>query len=166
MDKQKLLKKLYKDQKFKATYKDFVGATDKKVVFLVDEPIDFADSEAKTIDVTNTVKEMQKFTKTLELPDVKKYKADIKEMVGRKRAVPLMYSFGTDLPVVNAFYLLDVLEAINDDTACFYSTDKMPLYIVWQHGLAIICPIFFKEQTVAKGLYMTPADKKKYLKEN
>lgn len=76
---------------------------------------------------------------TLEIPTVKEIKAGIAELCGRKRD-RVMYSFGKDLPKVNARYMLDLIDNLKV-TEITYSTPKHPVKFKGKHGIGILLPI-------------------------
>lgn len=85
--------------------------------------------------------------KPLNLPsvaDVKlhivKAKADHPDLYTGKHAWPIEYDFGPDLPLVNALYLLDLLQLLPDCTAK-YDGLLNPLYFSSQAGDGVLLPV-------------------------
>ena len=84
--------------------------------------------------------------KTLDLPDVPTLRAYIKTEKATKKAAkdrtPVLYRFGELLPVVNAEYLLNILEIL-PGAVCRCSSHSIlkPLYFTATAGDAVLCPV-------------------------
>ena len=88
-------------------------------------PVSGLNAAKRTIDTENAIGNLADYTVALQLPTIKELKADIKiakngvefgryhiEHIGRK--IFVLYDFGYGLPLVNAEYLLTMLEALPD----------------------------------------------------
>lgn len=86
----------------------------------------------------------------LPLPDPAELKTYIKTEKARKKAIkdntPPVWSFGDDLPDVNAQYLLDMLEIFPDSIAipAESGTDKRAIYFTSAGGDGLLMPVFKK----------------------
>lgn len=85
----------------------------------------------------------------LDIPDraklaayIKTTKAKRKNMSKYAQKEPIIFDFGGDLPMVNAEYLLNVIDGLPDGKLMFSSSHRLsPLHVIGSDGKAILLPI-------------------------
>lgn len=121
----------------------------------IKEPIDLPAPPAPcTLDITRLFNDARNnATKPLPAPTLGELKSYIKIKTAENRAKygrdaskhPVIYSFGDDLPIVNAKYLQDILTAFPNAEITF-NTLIAPLYFTDAAGDAILLPIHPKQR--------------------
>ena len=94
----------------------------------------------------------------LALPDrselsayIKTIKAKRKTMSAYLRKAPIVFNFGENLPMVNAEYLLDVIDTLPNAKLMFYKDHfNAPLYATGSDGESILLPMRKKDFTAGR----------------
>lgn len=121
-------------------------------------PLNGFPAAKESFDTAKAIGTVSNYTVKLALPAVKDLKADMKlakigcidvghvHVSGRGRSIKLLYDFGYGLPVVDAAYLADMLEALPECEA--YATETMqicgrniPIYFVAGDNDGLLCPV-------------------------
>lgn len=118
------------------------GVCNGVMLMMTKEQICPLDEDSRELQSVNKiVNDIVRDGKEIEYPTLKEIKEEITKLVGRKRTVPVLYSFGKGLPVVNALYLREIVEFIGDDAICYMVEPKAPLVFRIKNKICLVCPV-------------------------
>lgn len=121
-----------------------------KIDDLVEMPYSTDDeSSAAYIRKANAVVNNYTYDKTLELPDIAELKAYIKREKKNGNKGTIRYKFGKDQPMVNAEFLVNMLE-IFPDAVCKYHDIISPVYFEQDHeNYGVVMPLIQNTEDIA-----------------